>query len=73
MDPVKTLKLIPLFETVPEDDLKDIWSQMTPVDYPAGTVILEEKGGAAGFFLLTNGSRPSPRSSSMPRQVLVFF
>jgi HD-GYP domain-containing protein (c-di-GMP phosphodiesterase class II) len=56
MDPIRTLKKIPLLAKVSEEEVREIYAQMSALDYPAGTVILEEGGEAGGFFLLTEGS-----------------
>jgi HD-GYP domain-containing protein (c-di-GMP phosphodiesterase class II) len=56
MDPVKTLKEIPLLAKVSAGEIEEIYAQMTALEYPAGTVILKEGGQAKGFFLLTEGT-----------------
>jgi HD-GYP domain-containing protein (c-di-GMP phosphodiesterase class II) len=56
MDPIRTLKKIPLLAKVSDEEIREIYAQMTALEFPAGTVILEERGQAKGFFLMTEGS-----------------
>ena len=49
MDPIKAIQAIPLFQNVPEENVASIYARMTGVEYPADTVILEEKGKARGI------------------------
>lgn len=55
MDPREHLNVIPLFQGFSAAALAEISLKLAVVDFPAGTVILEEGGERKGFFVILAG------------------
>jgi CRP-like cAMP-binding protein len=53
--PVELLKQVPLFQRVPEKELKAIASTFSERRFSAGQELTAEGGGAAGFFVIHSG------------------
>jgi CRP-like cAMP-binding protein len=53
--PVELLKSVPLFQRVPDRQLKAIADSFTERRFSAGQELTAEGGGAAGFFVIQSG------------------
>ena len=53
--PVDLLKSVPLFQNVPEKQLKAIADSFTERRFSSGQELTAEGGGAAGFFVIESG------------------
>jgi len=53
--PVELLKSVPLFQRVPDRQLKAIADSFTERRFSAGQELTAEGGGAAGFFVIESG------------------
>jgi CRP-like cAMP-binding protein len=53
--PVELLKQVPLFQRVPDKELKAIASSFSERRFSSGQELTAEGGGAAGFFVIESG------------------
>lgn len=54
--PIDLLKQVPLFSGLDDRELKSIAAPMRDRMFPAGSTVVEEGSGGAGFFVIESGS-----------------
>ena len=54
--PMEVLKQVPLFQGLPEKQLKIVASEMTERRFGEGQELTAEGGGGAGFFVIESGT-----------------
>ena len=56
MDVQEAIRNAPLFAELSKKDIKSLAAALTPQNFPAGTVILEQGKPGVGFFVVANGT-----------------
>ena len=70
---METLRKIPLFSSLGDEQLVDLGSVVTSREYGPGSVILAEGDPGDTLFLLLNGSAKVTRAAGEGREVVIAF